>query len=44
MTFTADNLSFMQWVTQVKPPLGFEPGYPDWEADVLPTELSLPQI
>ncbi len=36
-------LSFMHWVTQVKPPLGFEPGSPDWEADDLPTELPLPQ-
>ncbi len=27
----------------VKPPPGFEPGSPDWEANNLPTELSLPQ-
>ncbi len=32
----------MHWVTQVKPPPGFKPGSPDWEADDLPTELSLP--
>ncbi len=32
----------MHWVTRVKPPLGFEPGLPAWEADNLPSELSLP--
>ncbi len=26
------------------PPLGFEPGSPDWETDDLPTELYLPPI
>ncbi len=30
------------WVTRVKPPLGFEPGSPAWEADDLLTELSIP--
>ncbi len=35
-------LSFMHWVTQVKSTPRFEPGSPDWEADDLPTELSLP--
>ncbi len=35
-------LSFMHRVTRVKPPLGFEPGSSEWEADDLPTELSLP--
>ncbi len=34
------SLSFMHWVTRIKPPLGFEPGSPVWEADDLPTELS----
>ncbi len=34
-------LSFMHWVTRVKPPQRFEPGSPYWEADDLPTELSL---
>ncbi len=29
-------------VTRVKPRLGFKPGYPPWEADDLPTELSPP--
>ncbi len=32
----------MHWVTRVKHPLGFEPRSPAWEADDLPTELSLP--
>ncbi len=31
----------MHWLTWVKPPLGFKPGSPAWEADDLPTELSL---
>ncbi len=46
MTFTAGNLfpSFMHLVTWVKPPPGFDPGSPDWEADDLPTELSLPPV
>ncbi len=34
-------LSFMHWVTQVKPTPGLEPGSPAYEADDLPTELSL---
>ncbi len=33
-------LPFMHWV-RVKPQLGFEPRSEDWEADYLPTELSL---
>ncbi len=41
MTFAVGNLQFMHWVTQEKTPLGFEPGSPAWEADDLPTELSL---
>ncbi len=32
----------MHWVTRVKHPQGFEPGSPAWEADDLPTKLSLP--
>ncbi len=32
----------MHWVIWVKPPPGFEPRSPAWEADDLPTELSLP--
>ncbi len=36
------SLSFMHWVTRVKPPLRFEPGSPGWEVDDLPTELFLP--
>ncbi len=35
-------LSFMHWVTWVKPRPGIEPGSTDWEAYDLPTELSLP--
>ncbi len=34
-------LSFMHLVNWVKPPPGFESRSPDWEADDLPTELSL---
>ncbi len=34
--------SFMNWVTCVKPPPGFEPVHPDCEADDVPTELSHP--
>ncbi len=34
----------MHWVTWVKPPPGFKPGSPDWEADDLPTELSSPHF
>ncbi len=43
--FTACNLFLSHsciWVTRVKTPPGFEPRSPDWEADDLPTELSLP--
>ncbi len=36
------SLSFMHFVTQVKSPLGFEPGSPVWESEDLTTELSLP--
>ncbi len=45
MTFTAGNLfpsHSLHWGTQVKPPPGFKRGAPAWEADDLPTELSLP--
>ncbi len=42
MTFTADNLLPSHsciGVTWVKPPQGFEPRSPAWEADDLPTHL-----
>ncbi len=45
MTFTAGNLFLSHSciaVTQVRPPLGFEPMSPAWEVDDLPAELSLP--
>ncbi len=46
MTFTAANL-FLSYscigVTQDKSILGFEPKFPAWQVDDLPTELSLPE-
>ncbi len=45
VTFTAGNIFHSHsciGMTWVKPPLGYEPVSPAWEADDLPTELSLP--